>query len=108
MSLLQSLQHENIVRFVSIYWEENDRIYLIFEYMMQDLNFYITECEPKGLRLSVLQSYFYQIVNGLAFCHSRAALHRDLKPENILIDCCGVVKVYSMLRQFHKFQNRTF
>lgn len=95
VSLLKSLYHENIVQFLDIYWVEDDRIYLIFEYMMQDLNTYMTECEPNGLSLSALQSYFYQIVNGLEFCHSRAILHRDLKPENVLIDHCGVVKVNS-------------
>lgn len=99
--MLKSLYHENIVQFLDIYWVEDDRIYLIFEYMMQDLNTYMTECEPNGLSLSALQSYFYQIVNGLEFCHSRAILHRDLKPENVLIDHCGVVKVNSTNQFLH-------
>jgi cyclin-dependent kinase len=35
----------------------------------------------------------YQLLNGLAFCHSRRILHRDLKPQNLLIDQEGSLKL---------------
>lgn len=28
----------------------------------------------------------YQILRGIAYCHSHRVLHRDLKPQNLLID----------------------
>lgn len=95
MSILKVLCHENIVRLEDVCWNNNTSIYLIFEYMMNDMGTYICKYEPNGLRLTALQSYIYQIANGLKFCHERAILHRDLKPENILIDQYGVVKVKS-------------
>ncbi|RWW85891.1 hypothetical protein BHE74_00005394, partial [Ensete ventricosum] len=32
------------------------------------------------------QTYLYQILRGIAYCHSHRVLHRDLKPQNLLID----------------------
>ncbi|EKO3608536.1 protein kinase [Vibrio metschnikovii] len=33
-----------------------------------------------------IENYFFQILNGLNYAHSRGVYHRDLKPENILLD----------------------
>jgi len=33
-----------------------------------------------------MQMFLYQILCGIAYCHSHRVLHRDLKPQNLLID----------------------
>ena len=41
----------------------------------------------------LLQSYLYQLLQGIAYCHSHRVLHRDLKPQNLLIDEGGCIKL---------------
>lgn len=33
-----------------------------------------------------MQTFLYQILRGIAYCHAHRVLHRDLKPQNLLID----------------------
>lgn len=51
---------------------------------------FIVWCMP--IQLPV-QSYTYQILEGIVFCHKRRTLHRDMKPQNLLIDSNGAIKL---------------
>ena len=100
ISLLKELQHENIVSLKDVV-HENNKLYLVFEYLEQDLKKYM---EFVGSRLDKLlvKSYMYQLLLGIAFCHSHRVLHRDLKPQNLLIDRQGILKLadFGLARAF--------
>lgn len=58
--------------------------------------------EEEFLPPDLVQSYLYQIVQGMKFCHERRVLHRDLKPQNLLIDRTGIIKLadFGLARAF--------
>jgi len=80
--LLKSLKHNHIVRLYDIIHTEK-KLTLVFEYIEQDLKQYL---DQNGLLdLATIQSFMYQLLQAVEFCHSKNVLHRDLKPQNLLI-----------------------
>ncbi|XP_067646418.1 cyclin-dependent kinase 1 [Eurosta solidaginis] len=93
ISLLKELKHPNIVCLEDVLMEEN-RLYLIFEFLSMDLKKYMDSLPPeKPMEAELVRSYLYQITSAILFCHKRRVLHRDLKPQNLLTDRKGVIKV---------------
>ncbi|NWU98726.1 CDKL2 protein, partial [Upupa epops] len=91
VKLLKQLRHENLVNLLEVY-KKKKRWYLVFEFvdhtLLDDLKAF-----PNGLDYSRVRKYLFQIMRGIAFCHSHNIIHRDIKPENILISQSGVVKL---------------
>lgn len=93
ISLLKELKHPNIVSLEDVLMEEN-RLYLIFEFLSMDLKKYMDSLGPdKMIDPKLVRSYMYQITSAILFCHKRRVLHRDLKPQNLLINASGIIKV---------------
>lgn len=48
------------------------------------------------------QSYLFQLLQGVNFCHSHRVIHRDLKPQNLLINELGAIKLadFGLARAF--------
>lgn len=103
ISLLKELQHPNIVRLLEVIMQEN-RLYLIFEFLTMDLKKYLDTSIPSGEMMDpqLVKSYTFQILQGILFCHQRRVLHRDLKPQNLLIDKSGAIKIadFGLARAF--------
>lgn len=101
ISLLKELDHINIVRLLDVVHSEK-KLYLVFEFLDMDLKKYMDSAPPSGLPLPLVKSYLWQLLQGIAYCHSHRVLHRDLKPQNLLIDREGNIKLadFGLARAF--------
>merc|ERR1719334_1732147 len=91
VSLLKDLKHNNIVTLHDIV--HTDRaLTLVFEYLERDLKQYMDDCGGI-LHVNNVKIFLFQLIRGLAYCHSRRILHRDLKPQNLLINEMGELKL---------------
>jgi cyclin-dependent kinase 2 len=101
ISLLKELKHHNIVSLKDVIHSQK-RLYLVFEYLDQDLKKFMDNAPPNALSEDLVKSYLHQLLQGIAFCHCHRVLHRDLKPQNLLIDKEGHIKLadFGLARAF--------
>ncbi|NXW46469.1 CDK3 kinase, partial [Nyctiprogne leucopyga] len=101
ISLLKELEHPNIVRLLDVIHSQK-KLYLVFEYLNQDLKKYLNSSQTGELPLSLVKNYLFQLLQGVNFCHSHRVIHRDLKLQNLLINEAGVIKLadFGLARTF--------
>ncbi|NXW90021.1 CDK3 kinase, partial [Alopecoenas beccarii] len=101
ISLLKELKHPNIVRLLDVIHSQK-KLYLVFEYLNQDLRRYMDSSQTGELPLSMVKNYLFQLLQGVSFCHSHRVIHRDLKPQNLLINEAGTIKLadFGLARAF--------
>lgn len=78
------------------------KLYLVFEYLDQDLKKYMDSLGAEPMAPRLIKSYMHQLLKGMAWCHSHRILHRDLKPQNLLINALGAIKLadFGLARAF--------
>ncbi|XP_072207726.1 cyclin-dependent kinase 3 [Excalfactoria chinensis] len=101
ISLLKELKHPNIVRLLDVVHSQK-KLYLVFEYLNQDLKKYLDSSQTGEFPLSLVKNYLFQLLQGVSFCHSHRVIHRDLKPQNLLINEAGAIKLadFGLARAF--------
>ncbi|XP_070336034.1 cyclin-dependent kinase 3 isoform X5 [Odocoileus virginianus] len=101
ISLLKELKHPNIVRLLDVVHSEK-KLYLVFEFLSQDLKKYMDSIPASELPPHLVKSYLFQLLQGVNFCHSHRVIHRDLKPQNLLISELGAIKLadFGLARAF--------
>lgn len=89
---LKSFQrHPNIITMLDVFKAVNNKdLYVIFEYMENDLNKVIRDNLLKDVHIRYIM---FQLCNGLSYIHGCKVMHRDLKPSNILIDKTCSIKI---------------
>ncbi|KAF0738791.1 hypothetical protein Ae201684_005403 [Aphanomyces euteiches] len=74
ISILRELEHPNIVRLLNCL-QDSGKLYLVFEFVDRDLKRQMDKTlgtvDPM-----LIKAYMYQLLKGLAFCHSRGVMHR--------------------------------
>ena len=83
--------HINVI-YVFRILEDKENYYLVMEYCQKgELFDYIVEHQ----RLSENEAsvFFYQLINGVEYIHSKGIAHRDLKPENLLLTNDKTLKI---------------
>lgn len=91
IAALKNLKHPNILELCEVIHTGNS-LYLVFELLDKDLKQTIEETAA-GLPERVCKNYLWQLLRGIAFCHSRRILHRDLKLQNLLVNKDGTIKL---------------
>ena len=89
--IITRFNHINVVYVFQIL-EDSQNFYIIMEYCKHgELFDYIVKNE----RLTEEESsiFFYQLINGIEYIHSKGISHRDLKPENLLLAENKILKI---------------
>lgn len=84
LSLLN--QHSNLIKILEMIYTEDKILYLIFDYMKENLYEVMKSRINKKLSESQIKCIIYQLLQGIAYMHKYGFFHRDLKPENILLE----------------------
>lgn len=84
--------HPNIVNLVSTF-ETDAHIYLVLEYCSQGDLYEAIRNGQGPLETEHVRQFMLQLVDSVAFIHSKGVFHRDIKPENIFLAQDGTMKL---------------
>ncbi|GMP60875.1 hypothetical protein CsSME_00023562 [Camellia sinensis var. sinensis] len=103
ISLLNEMEHANIVKLLEAIPITDKEGYMIFEYLDYDLEKFMKKFPKKSKNKQRIKNFLRQILSGLAYCHELKIVHCDLRPDNLLVDHDGsVVKIadFGLARKF--------
>jgi len=91
VSLLRTLSHPNIVRYLGSERTPEAVVILLELVPGGSVASLLSRFGPFGER--VTRVYIRQVLEGLCYLHSHGVMHRDVKGANLLVDNNGVVKL---------------
>jgi len=92
--LLKELSHKNVMKLIDVlYNDEKGKIYMVVEYCCAVLKDMLDQTPDNKFPIWQSHDYFTQLLDGLAYLHSKGIIHKDIKPGNLLLDQAGVLKI---------------
>ncbi len=89
--ILAALDHPNVARLLDGGTTEDDRPYLVMEYIEGDpIDVY---CDQRTLDIDERLKLFRRVCAAVHYAHQHLVIHRDIKPTNILVTNAGVPKL---------------
>lgn len=100
IKVLQKLHHKNVVALKEIITSK-DLVYLVIEYMEHDLTGLLGRPDI-DFSEQVIKCYMKQLLEGIAYLHSKSIVHRDVKASNLLVNNKGELKLadFGLARTF--------
>ncbi|WP_193166406.1 serine/threonine-protein kinase [Microbulbifer hainanensis] len=89
--ILARLQHPNIAMLLDGGATDDQRPYLVMEYV--DGRPISDYCHDQQLDLDARLRLFLSVCDAVSYAHSHLIIHRDIKPENVLVTASGQVKL---------------
>ena len=87
--ILASMQHAGIARLLDAGQTDDDKPYLVMEYIEgTPIDVYAKELDVRE-KLAL----FLRVCEAVSYAHRNLIIHRDLKPSNILVDAAGNPKL---------------
>ena len=91
IDIIKKFNHFNVIYVYKVI-ETPEHYYIIMEYCKNgELFDYISKKDR--LQEDEASSFFYQMINGVEYIHSKGIAHRDLKLENLLLTEDNVIKI---------------
>ena len=105
MQILTEMHNPFVIKVYKIYEDKNNFL-IIMEYCEGgELFNYIVK--KKRLSEEEASYFFFQLINGIEYIHSKGIAHRDLKPENLLLSKNKILKIIDFgLSNFYDGQKR--
>ena len=93
VKILQKLDHPNTIKMLE-FLETSKELSIVMEYIgMHSLQTHLKKRGVPRLAEAEAKPIFRQVVDGLAYCHSKRITHRDIKPENLILNQDRQVKI---------------
>ena len=84
MKMLSELNNEHVIKVYQIYDDDNN--YLIIMNYCEGGELFNYIVIKQRLSENETTFFYYQIIEGIEYIHSKGIAHWDLKPENLLLD----------------------